>query len=127
MQWVSQERVRNDKERWLTLEEEERLLAFSPKWLQELITFAVNTRLRQSEILNLQWTHVDLFRRTITILEQKNRGKDTLQSQRCCLAGAEGESEGQAHHIWLRFFQWKWEPVRCKESAASVLFRKEKG
>ena len=99
VQRVAQEKVRNDKERWLTLEEEERLLAFSPKWLQEIITFAVNTGLRQSEILNLQWTHVDLFRRTITILEQKNRGKDTLQSQRCCLAGTEGESEGQAHQI----------------------------
>ena len=88
----------------MTLEEEERLLAFSPKWLQEIITFAVNTGLRQSEILNLQWTHLDLSRRTITILEQKNRGKDTLPSQRCCLAGAEGEGKGQTHHIWLRFF-----------------------
>ena len=78
VQRVSQERVRNDKERWLTLEEEKKLLAFSPKWLQEIITFAVNTGLRQSVILNLQWTHVDLFRRTITILKQKNRGKDTL-------------------------------------------------
>jgi integrase len=34
--------------------------------------------LRESEILNLQWCHVDLFRKTIAILEQKNRGRDTL-------------------------------------------------
>ena len=34
--------------------------------------------LRQSEILNLQWCNVDLLRRTITLLEQKNGGRDTL-------------------------------------------------
>ena len=50
----------------------------SPIWLQEIIVFAGNTGLRQSEILNLQWCNVDLFRRTITLLEKKNGGRDTL-------------------------------------------------
>jgi integrase len=36
------------------------------------------TGLRQGEILALQWPAVDLFRRTITVLEQKNRDIDTL-------------------------------------------------
>ncbi len=75
---VSKEKVRNQIERWLTVEEERQLLAASPVWLQEIITFAVNTGLRQGEILNLQWSKVDLFRRTITLLEQKNGAKDTL-------------------------------------------------
>jgi integrase len=44
----------------------------SPIWLQEIIVFAANTGLRQSEILSLQWSNVDLFRRTISLLEQKN-------------------------------------------------------
>lgn len=78
VQRVSREKVRNYLERWLTVEEEERLLAASPPWLQEIIVFAINTGLRQSEILNLQWPLVDLFRRTITLLEQKNGGRDTL-------------------------------------------------
>ncbi|MGZ9140597.1 MAG: tyrosine-type recombinase/integrase, partial [Nitrospira sp.] len=78
VQKVSKEKVRNLIERWLTVEEEARLLAASPVWLQEIIVFAVNTGLRQSEILNLQWCNVDLFRRTITLLEQKNGGRDTL-------------------------------------------------
>ena len=36
------------------------------------------TGLRQGEILVLQWPAVDLFRRNITVLEQKNRDIDTL-------------------------------------------------
>ncbi len=75
---VSKERVNNRIERWLTRDEEEGLLAASPQWLREVVIFAVNTGLRQAEILDLMWDRVDLFRRTLTILEQKNRGKDTL-------------------------------------------------
>jgi len=78
VQKVSKEKVRNQIERWLAPDEEARLLAASPSWLQEIILFAVNTGLRQSEILNLQWPQVDLFRRTVTLLEQKNGDRDTL-------------------------------------------------
>ncbi len=75
---VSKERVRNQIERWLTLEEEQRLLIHSPPWLQDILVFALHTGLRQGELLSLQWPQVDLTRRTIMILEQKNQGKDTL-------------------------------------------------
>lgn len=75
---VSREKVNNMRERWLTFEEEERLLRASPRWLQELIIFSLETGLRQGEVLNLQWSQVDLFRKTITILEQKNKRKDVL-------------------------------------------------
>ena len=76
---VAKEKVNNLIERWLTLEEEQKLLASSPRWLKEIIIFAINTGLRLSEILDLKWPRVDLSRRTITILEeQKNKGRDTL-------------------------------------------------
>ena len=75
---VTKERVRNFIERWLTHEDEEKLLKVSPAWLQDIIVFAVNTGLRQSEILDLKWSQIDLTRRTLTILEQKNQGVDTL-------------------------------------------------
>jgi integrase len=75
---VSRERVNNQVERWLTFEEQEKLLASSPLWLREIIIFAVNTGWRRSEILALKWDKVDLFRKTVSIiLEQKNKGKDT--------------------------------------------------
>ena len=75
---VSREKVNNLIERWLRPEEEEVLLDACSSWLREIVVFAIYTGLRQGEILNLRWPLVDLSRRTMTILEQKNRGKDTL-------------------------------------------------
>jgi len=75
---VKKERVNNNIERWLTMEEEGRLLKVAAKWLQEIIVFSINTGLRQSEILDLKWSQVDMDRRTIIILEQKNGSVDTL-------------------------------------------------
>jgi len=75
---VSKEKVNNQLERWLTYEEEDKLLTASSHWLREIVIFAIYTGLRQGEILDLTWDRVDLFRRTLTILEQKNKGKDTL-------------------------------------------------
>ena len=78
VQKIAKEKVRNLIERWLTPEEEQRLLAVSPTWLQEIIVFALHTGMRRGEILKLHWSHVDLARRTLTILEQKNGARDTL-------------------------------------------------
>jgi len=75
---IKKERVNNTIERWLSLEEEERLLNVSPKWLQNIIIFAIHTGLRQSELLDLKCLQIDLNRGTLTIYEQKNRDVDTL-------------------------------------------------
>jgi integrase len=75
---VSREKVNNLRERWLNQEEEKKLLGLSPKWLQEMIVFSIYTGLRQDELIKLEWTRVDLFKKTMTILEQKNKGRDTL-------------------------------------------------
>lgn len=50
----------------------------SPDWLKEIIVFALNTGLRQGELIDLTWDRVDSLNKTFTILEQKNKGKDTL-------------------------------------------------
>ncbi|NLW34191.1 MAG: site-specific integrase [Syntrophorhabdus aromaticivorans] len=70
--------IDNKIDRWLTCDEGTKLLNASLRWLKEIILFAVNTGLRQGEILGLQWSHVDLFRKTLYISEQKNKEKDTL-------------------------------------------------
>jgi site-specific recombinase XerD len=57
---VSMERENNTRDRWLTCEEEQRLLAASAPWLQDVIVFAIHTGMRCGEILNLTWAGVDL-------------------------------------------------------------------
>jgi integrase len=61
--------------RWLTPEEEQRLLTSSAKHLRPLITFAVDTGGRRSELLRLDWRQVDLDRGVATFTKTKN-GED---------------------------------------------------
>jgi len=75
---VKIEQPKGHRERWLTLAEEVRLIDRSPTWLREIIAVALNTGMRQDEILSLKWTGVDLFRRTITLLVTKNMEKRTI-------------------------------------------------
>jgi integrase len=75
---VSKEKVNNKIDRWLRPDEENRLLASSAQWLKEIIIFAMSTGLRQSEILDLKWDQVDLFRKTLYMAEQKNKEKHVL-------------------------------------------------
>jgi integrase len=58
-----------------------------------VIQFALQTGLRQGELLNLQWPHVDLFRRTMTILEQKNHAVDTLPLNEVAVEVLKGQAK----------------------------------
>ncbi len=58
--------------------EEEELLNASIDWLKPIFVLGIETGMRQGELLDFRWPNVDLFRRTFTILKQKNKGKDTL-------------------------------------------------
>jgi integrase len=88
---VSREKVKNERDRWLTLEEESKLLeccVLHPTrkgneteplfWLQEIVAFALNTGMRQDEILSLEWQNVDLFRKTVLVVRSKNGEKRTI-------------------------------------------------
>jgi len=72
------EKINNKSERWITKSEEHTLLDASQQWLREIIIFALNTGMRQNEILSLKWSEVDLSRRTVTVLETKNKEKRTI-------------------------------------------------
>ena len=69
---VSMERENNTRDRWLTREEEMRLLDAALPWFREVTVFALNTGMRMGEITALTWAGVDLFRRTVTIFRSKN-------------------------------------------------------
>jgi integrase len=65
--------VHNSVERTLTPEEEQRLLAVSPKYLQDIILIALNTGMRQGEILSLRWEWIDLANSLITLPQTYRR------------------------------------------------------
>ncbi len=75
---VSMERENNRRDRWLTLEEEARLLKGCAPWLHDLVTFALHTGMRMGEILELSWRGVDFTRRTVTVLRSKNGERRTI-------------------------------------------------
>lgn len=75
---VSMEEENNQRDCWLTIEEEEKLLNACPEWLRELVIFALNTGMRLGEIISLEWKGVDLFRKTITVFNSKNKEPRTI-------------------------------------------------
>ena len=62
-----------ERDRWLTQNEADRLLAAAPSHLQALILFALATGCRAREITGLEWDRVDLKRRTAWLNQTKNR------------------------------------------------------
>lgn len=67
----------NARDRWLTLEEERRLLecAEGPKWLRPLLVVALHTGMRKGEILGLRWQDIDFGRKILTVQKSKNGQK----------------------------------------------------
>lgn len=82
---VKIDQPKGHRERWITREEEEALLDASPVWLRDIIIFALNTGMRQGEILSLRWPQADLKRGTVTLLVTKNRTKRTIPLNQAAL------------------------------------------
>lgn len=78
MRIVALEPAHNKIDRWLREDEEARLFNASPLWLQGIMTFALNTGMRQGEILALQWHDVDFCRGTLVVMKSKNRERRTI-------------------------------------------------
>ena len=69
---ITREKENNEKEKYLTADEEETILENCIEWLKDLVVFALNTGLRQDEQLSLTWQRVSLSRKTILIQETKS-------------------------------------------------------
>jgi len=82
---VPREKEDNERDRWLTKDEEKEILENSPEWLRDIIIFALNTGLRLQEFLSLEWSRVNLVRRTILIKETKNGNPKTLPLNKIAL------------------------------------------
>jgi integrase len=75
---VSMERENNQRDRWLSVEEESRLLQACAPCLYELVTFALHTGIRMGEIVELTWRGVDVSRRTVMVFRSKNGERRTI-------------------------------------------------
>jgi integrase len=67
--------VRDARVRWLSEDEQKDLLAESPPWLVDLLTFYLHTGARKSEALGLRWDEVDFDsgpRGAVRLLRTKN-------------------------------------------------------
>jgi integrase len=65
----------NTRERIFSPDELQRLYAVSPRWLENIIRFAVGTGCRQGEILSLTWDQVDLAERLIKLNSSQTKSK----------------------------------------------------
>ena len=96
---VQKERESNEVDRWLTEDEERRLLGNCPEWLREIIVFALNTGLRQDELLSLEWNRVNLLRKTILIQKTKNNKPNTLPLNSIALNVLMQKHEGKVRSL----------------------------
>ncbi len=96
---ISKEEENNERDRWMTKDEERVLLESCPKWLREIVVFALNTGLRQDELLSLQWPRVNLFRKTILIQKTKNGKPKTIPLNQIAIDVIEQKSEEKVRKL----------------------------
>ena len=65
-------KLQNKRERYLTVEEEQRLLALAKPHLRDLIVFLVDTGARKSEATTLTWNRVDFRLGQVSFVDTKN-------------------------------------------------------
>lgn len=69
----------NEIDRYLTKEEEEKLMQELPDYLKPIVICALTTGLRKSNILNLRWEAINFEYNFIQVLKQHNKGHKKIQ------------------------------------------------
>lgn len=75
---VAMEKEPPARDRWLTREEESKLLACSTGWLHRMIVFSVETGLRRGELINLRWSDVQLQVQVIVVWGAKTKERRSV-------------------------------------------------
>ncbi|MCR4289702.1 MAG: tyrosine-type recombinase/integrase, partial [Candidatus Scalindua sp.] len=101
---VTKDKENNERDRWLTKYDEKKILGNSPEWLREIIIFNLNTGLRIQELLSLEWSRVNLLRKTIIIQETKNGSPKTLPLNKIALGVLNQRSKVKSIKNDLVFF-----------------------
>lgn len=99
------------------------MLATSPRWLQEILLLGIETGLRQSELLGLRWPQVNLSRGTLDILEQKNKGTDTLPLSQKALEVLKARDKVRYFSSDLVFYTGKGTPISARNLLITICFQ----
>jgi integrase len=97
----------NERDRWLTREEADRLIAAAASHLKALIRFALATGCRAREITGLEWNRVDLKRGTAWLDRTKNGAPRGFPLNRDAVAVLEAERD--KHPVFC--FTFRGEPI----------------
>jgi integrase len=108
---VAMEKENNRRDRWLSYEEEERLLKECPLWVKEIVLFALHTGMRMGEILCLDWKGVDLFRKTVTVFRSKNGERRTIPINQTVLELLKARSKVRPLNTDLVFYSKIYTPI----------------
>ena len=111
-------RVKGSKPRtrWLTMDEERRLIDNAAPHLKYLIRFAVDTGGRKSEILGLDWRDVDLVQKRVTFRDTKENGED--RTLRLCQR-AEATLRGLGPRDTGIVFTFRGQPIKSLKTSWS--------
>lgn len=70
--------VRNKRVRWLEYDEATRLIDECPEPLKSVVTFALATGLRRSNIINLEWQQIDMQRRVAWVNPEDSKSNRAI-------------------------------------------------
>ena len=104
-----------ERDRWLTREEADKLIAVCPPHLAALVRFALATGCRAREITGLEWERVDLNRQTAWLNETKNGTPRGVPLNRDALAVLEGEQGKHSRYC----FTFRGKPIAWQVSSTA--------
>ncbi|HEY1286714.1 MAG TPA: site-specific integrase [Burkholderiales bacterium] len=97
-----------ERDRWLTREEADKLIAACAPHLAAIVRFALATGCRASEITGLEWSRVDVQRRTAWLNHTKNGTPRGVPLNEDAVAVLEGEKGKHPRYC----FTYRGEPIR---------------
>jgi len=100
----------NRRVRWLTRDEADRLIAEVPEHLKPMVQFSLETGLRRANVTGLEWSQVDLARRTAWIHpdQAKARKAIAVPLSAAAVVVLRGEIGKHSTHV----FSYRGDPVR---------------
>lgn len=102
--------------RWISRAEADKLIAELPEHLAAMAEFSLQTGLRRANVTHLEWSQVDLARRTAWVLGEKTKNRKALSVPLSKKAVAILEAWGGEHPRWV--FQKAGRPVHQTSTKA---------